>query len=167
MTQNVQDMILGVYHGHPCRQGWPCPPSLASGTLNILQVPPFLTSPPPSWHTSNKDIATKFSGYLSGSRIWSSMTSRMTMSSKYLIRNPQRPLSPPFLTPPYLTHFQWRYQPEIFKLSSWGQNMILHAIKDGLMPSKSPVWNPQCPPRPPTVLKWVVFYLICTFVCDK
>ena len=115
MKWKFQDMILGVYQGHPCCQGWPCPPSLRSGTLNVLQVPPFLTPlldtllieistrnfqgillgvkkhnswrqeqpcppclrsgtlnvlqvppflTPPSWHTSNWDINTKFSGYL-------------------------------------------------------------------------------------------------------
>ena len=62
MTQSLQDMILGVSQGHPCHQQWPCPPSVPSGTLNVLQVPPFLT--PPSWPSSNWDINTKFSGYL-------------------------------------------------------------------------------------------------------
>ena len=38
----------------PWQQGWPCPPSLRTGTLNILQVPPCLTTH--SWHTSDKDI---------------------------------------------------------------------------------------------------------------
>ena len=93
-------MFLGVYIGHPCCQGWLCCPCLQSGTLNILQVPPFLT--PPSWHTSNKDINTKFSGYLSWARIWSPMTSRMTMSSMSLIRTPQCPPTPPhFLDHPF------------------------------------------------------------------
>ena len=39
MSRNLQDLILGVYQGHPCHQGWPCPPSLPSGTLKVLQVP--------------------------------------------------------------------------------------------------------------------------------
>ena len=47
MTQNLQDMILGVPQGHPWCQEWPCPPCLQSGILNILEVPPswppFLT----------------------------------------------------------------------------------------------------------------------------
>ena len=47
MTRNFQDMIIGVYQGHPCRQGRPCPPSLLSGTLNVLQVPPVLDPPIP------------------------------------------------------------------------------------------------------------------------
>ena len=43
MTRNLQNMILGVPQGHPWCQGWPCPPCLRSGTLNVIQVPPFLT----------------------------------------------------------------------------------------------------------------------------
>ena len=62
MTWNFQDMILGVYQGHPCCQGWLCLPSLWSGTLNILQVPSFLN--PHSWHTSNKDINMLLSGFI-------------------------------------------------------------------------------------------------------
>ena len=42
-TQNFQGIFLGVKQHHPWHQWWPCPPSLRSGTLNILQVPPFLT----------------------------------------------------------------------------------------------------------------------------
>ena len=33
----------GVKNHHSGHQEWPCPPCLRSGTLNILQVPPFLT----------------------------------------------------------------------------------------------------------------------------
>ena len=61
-TRNFQGIFLRVDQGHPWCQEWPCPPSLWSGTLNVLQVPQFLI--PPSWHTSCKDINTKISGYL-------------------------------------------------------------------------------------------------------
>ena len=61
-TRNFQGIFLRVKKHHPWHHGWPFPPSLWSGTLNVLQVPPFLT--PHSWHTSNKDINTKLSGYL-------------------------------------------------------------------------------------------------------
>ena len=61
-TQNFQGIFLGVKKHHSWRQEWPCPPCLRSGTLNVLQVPPFLT--PPSWHTSNWVISMKFSGHL-------------------------------------------------------------------------------------------------------
>ena len=88
MTRNLQDMILGVPQGHSWCQGWPCPPCLWSGTPNVLQVPLFLT-PPPSWHTSNWDINTKFSGYLPWGKKTSFMTSGMTLSSKSLVRKPQ------------------------------------------------------------------------------
>ena len=57
---NFQSIFLGVKNHHSWRQEWPYPPCLRSGTLNVLQVPPFLT--PPSWHTSKWDITTKFSG---------------------------------------------------------------------------------------------------------
>ena len=50
-TRNFQGIFLRVKKHHPWHQGWPCPPSLQSGTLNVLQVPPLLT--PHSWHTSN------------------------------------------------------------------------------------------------------------------
>ena len=102
-TQNVQGVFLRVIKYHLWHQGWPCPPSLRSGTLNVLQVPPFLT--PPSWHTSDWDINTKFSGYLCWGEKTSFMTSGTTTSSKSPVRNPQRPPSTPLLDPPFLTHF--------------------------------------------------------------
>ena len=52
-----------------------------------------------SWHTSNKDINMKLSGYLPWGEIRSSMTSGMTMSSKSPVRNPQRPPSTPMNDP--------------------------------------------------------------------
>ena len=61
-TRNFQGIFLRVKQGHPGYQGWPCPPSFLSGTINVLQVPSFWT--PHSWHTSNKDINTKLSDYL-------------------------------------------------------------------------------------------------------
>ena len=36
LTWNFQDMILGVYQVHLWHQGWPCPPSLLSGTINVV-----------------------------------------------------------------------------------------------------------------------------------
>ena len=80
-------------------KGWPCPPGLRSGTLlNVLQVPPWRT--PHSWHTSKKDINTKLSGYHPLGQTRSSMTSRMTLSSKFLVRNPRHPPSTPMKDPP-------------------------------------------------------------------
>ena len=96
LTQNFQNMILGVYQVHPYGQVWPCPPSLRSGTLNFLQVPPFLT--PHSWHTSNKDINTKLSGYLSLGQTRSSMTFNSTL------RNHQCPSSTPIKERGFLIH---------------------------------------------------------------
>ena len=99
MPQNFQHMMLGVYPVHQERHGWPCHPGLRSGTFNVLQVTPFLT--PPSWHTSNWDINTKFSGYLPKDQIGSWKTSRMILSSKSPVRSPQRSPTPSFLTPHY------------------------------------------------------------------
>ena len=61
-----------------------------------LQVPSYLTRH--SLHTSNTDIHTKFSGHLSQGQTRSSMTSRMTQSSKSLAMNPQYPPSITFLS---------------------------------------------------------------------
>ena len=102
-TQNFQVIFLGVKEHHSWRQEWPCHQCLQSGTLNVLQVPPFLT--PPSWHTSNWDIHTKFSGYLPGGKKTSFMTSGMILSSMSPVRNPKCPRSIPLLDPPFLTHF--------------------------------------------------------------
>ena len=102
MTQNFQDMILGVYQGHPCCQGWPCPPSLPSGTLNVLHVPPFLT--PPLLDTLLIERATtNFQDIFHGVKNLF-MMSVMTMSSMFLVRNPQHPPST-LLDPTFLTHF--------------------------------------------------------------
>ena len=86
----------------------PCP---WSGSLNVLQVPP-------SWHTSNKDINTKFPGYLPFGKMRFSMTLGLTMPSKSLIRNPQGPPSTPSMDSPFLTQFQLRYQHQIYRVSS-------------------------------------------------
>ena len=54
----TQDMIIGVYQVHLWCQERPCPPSLLSGTLNVLQVPPLRTDG--SWHISNHAGMLKF-----------------------------------------------------------------------------------------------------------
>ena len=43
LTQNFQGIFFRVKYHHPWHQGWHCPLCLRSGTLNVLQVPPFLT----------------------------------------------------------------------------------------------------------------------------
>ena len=62
ITWNFQDMILGVYQGHPWCQGWPCSPYHWSGTLNAIQVHHLFTLH--SCHTFNLYINTKLSRYL-------------------------------------------------------------------------------------------------------
>ena len=90
LTQNFQGIFLGVKQGIPWHWRWSCHPCLLSGTLNVLQVPLWRT--PHCWHTSNKDINTKLSGYLQWGQTSSFMTSMMTLSSKYPFRNTQCPL---------------------------------------------------------------------------
>ena len=64
---------------------------------------PFLTLH--SWHTSNKDINMKLSGYHPMDQ--RSKTSRMTLSSKSLIRNPKFPLRNPNLDPQFFIKMSW------------------------------------------------------------
>ena len=115
---NFQEMILVVHHGHKEHQAWPHYPCVKSGTLDVVQLPPFLT--PHLGNTSNEDIKTKLSEYLPQGKIRSSMTTGMTMSCNSLVRNPQHTPSTPLLDTPFLTHFELRYQHEIFRVCSLG-----------------------------------------------
>ena len=60
-TWNLQGIFLWAKQSHPWHQGWPCPPSILSGTFNVLQVPPWRT--PQFWHTSNKDLKLRVSSF--------------------------------------------------------------------------------------------------------
>ena len=80
LTQNFQGIFLGVKQGNPWHQRWSCHPSILSETINVLKVPPQWT--PHSWHTSNEDINTKPSENIPWAHTRSSMTSRLTLSSK-------------------------------------------------------------------------------------
>ena len=102
-TQNFQGIFPWVKQSHPWYQVWTCPSSLLAGTLNIFQVLPWRT--PHSWHTSNKDITTKLSGYLSWGQTRSSMTSRMTLSSRSPVRNHHCPPSTLIKERGFLTHY--------------------------------------------------------------
>ena len=85
--------LLYIHEGHPCCQGLPCPPSLRSGTLNVLQVPPFLT---PLLDTLLIEISTQnFQGIFLGVNNYVLHVSGQepSTSSKY------PPSRPPFLTP--------------------------------------------------------------------
>ena len=53
----------------------------------------------------NQDNDTKFSGYDPWGLPSTSIRTRMIMSSKSLVRNPQGPPSTPILDPRFLTHF--------------------------------------------------------------
>ena len=91
-------------------------PSMSSNS------PPYC--PHPSWCTSNWDIKTKLSGYLPWGKIRSFMTSRMTISSKYPVRNPQCPTSTPMKDPPLLDTL-------IIKISTRNFQGIFLGVKQG------------------------------------
>ena len=143
MTQNIQDMILEVYQVDPWCQGLHCPPSLLSGTLIVLQVPPWRT--PHSWHTSNEDFNMKLSGYEPWGQPSTYMMPRVTLSSKSPVRNHQCPPSNP-IKDPHSWHSSnedsdtklSEYDPLGLRSTSMASRMILS--------SKFPVRNPQHPP---------------------
>ena len=76
----------------PWHQGWPNPPSIESGTINIPQV--WTLRMEGSWHTCNHARELKFATQVKNHILWWYMISRMTSSSKYPFKNHQ---SPPML----------------------------------------------------------------------
>ena len=72
-------------------------------SMSLVRIPRYHPSTPllepPSWHTSNCDINTTFSGYLPWGKRTSFMTSGMTLSSISPVRITQCPPSTSFLTP--------------------------------------------------------------------
>ena len=89
-TQNFQGIFVRVKQDHPWHQGWPCPPNLWSGTLNVLQVPPFMT---PILDTQNyQGIFLGFKGDHPWHQGWPCPPSLMSGIIKVL-------QVPPFLTP--------------------------------------------------------------------
>ena len=93
-----------TYHDGPWCQGWLHPPSIQSGTTNVLQVWTWRTGG--SWHTSNHARELKFGTQVKNHISWRSKMSRMTPSSKYPVRNHQRPPSMDFEDRGFLTHFE-------------------------------------------------------------
>ena len=57
-TRNFKGIFLWVKQNHPWHQGWPCPPSILSGTIIVLQVPSLRKEG--SWHTTNWARGLKF-----------------------------------------------------------------------------------------------------------
>ena len=92
-----------TYHDDPWCQGWLHPPSIQSGTINNLQV--WTSRTGGSWHTSNHARELKFGTQVKNYISWPSMMSRMAPSSKYSVRNHQRPPSMDFEDGGFLTHF--------------------------------------------------------------
>ena len=80
----------------------------------------FIMTSNPYISAKNQDNDTKPSGYDPLGLRRSSTRSRMTLSSKCPVRNPQCPPSTPLLDPPFLTHFWLGYQHKMFRVSSLG-----------------------------------------------
>ena len=103
ISANIEDIDTKLYIYDPC------PPSLLSGTLNVTQVPTWRT--PLSWHTSNKDINMKLSGYLP----WGKKNIIHDVRNNHVLHvsgqepskssGQERPPSPPLFDPPFLKHF--------------------------------------------------------------
>ena len=152
MTQNLQDMILWIAQGHPWCQGWRCPPSLSPGTLNVLQVPPFLT--PPSWPSSSWHINAKFSGYLS----WGKNIIHDTRNDQFLHFSSQEPsLSSEYPTswPPLPYTLPIKISTQNFQGIFLRVKNILYDVRNdqvlhvsGNEPSMSSKYPPYWPPPP-------------------
>ena len=80
-----------TYHDDPWCQGWPHPPSIQSGTINVLQV--WTSRMGGSWHASDHAKELKFGTQIKNHISWWSMLSRMTQSSNYPVRNHLHPSS--------------------------------------------------------------------------
>ena len=91
-----------TYHDDPWCQEWPHPPSIQSGTFNVLQV---WIEDMGSWHTSIHAREFKFGTQVKNNKSWRSMISRMTPTSKYPVRNHQRPPCMNFEDRGFLTLF--------------------------------------------------------------
>ena len=75
-SRNLAHKSRITYHENPWCQEWPHPPSIQSGTLNILQVWTLRTGG--SWHTSNQARELKFGTQVKNHISWLSMMSRMS-----------------------------------------------------------------------------------------
>ena len=92
-SRNLAHKSWITYCDYPWCQEWPHPPSIQSGTINILQVcvwtsedGGFLTHSP---HAREPELGTQVNNHISG---WY-MMSRTTPSSKHPVSNPQHPPS--------------------------------------------------------------------------
>ena len=91
-----------TYHDDPWCQEWPHPPSLKSGTINILQV--WSLRMGGSWYTSNHVRELKLGTQVKNHISWWSMMSRITPSSKTPVKNHQCPPGKDFEDGGFLTH---------------------------------------------------------------
>ena len=89
-------------HDNPWCQGWPFPPSLQSGTINILQVWTSRFGKVLDKHHARE---LKFGTLVKNHISWQSIMSRMTPSSKSPVRNRQHPSSMDFKDERFMTHF--------------------------------------------------------------
>ena len=103
MPQNFQDIIFGLYKVHQKRHGRPIVPYPCSyPCLYPVCTPEFSNA---YISADNEDNTSKLPGYDPWDLQTTSIMSRMTLSSKSPIRQPQCPPSTPFLDPPFLIHF--------------------------------------------------------------
>ena len=119
MPQNFQDMILEVYTVHQECHIWPCHPLLLSGSLNVLQVPPFMT--PPSWHTSNLDINMKIFGMLLNIREHHSWHQEWPGHQFLWSGTLNVSQVPTFLTPPSWQTSNWDINTKFSGYLPWGK----------------------------------------------
>ena len=140
---NVQGTFLWVSKHHIWWQGCICHPHLLSGTLNVLQVPSFLT--PSSRHNCNWDINMKLSGFLS----WCN-TKHHSWCQKWPC-HPCLPLGtlnvlvPPFLTPNSWQTSYWDINMKFSGYLPWGKKTSFMTSGTTLS-SMSLVRNPHYPP---------------------
>ena len=92
-----------IYHEDSWCKRCTHPPRTFLGTINFLQV--WTLRMEGSWHTSNHARELKFGTKWLSHITWGCRRSKMTLSSKYLVRNLQRPLSMDFKDEEFLTHF--------------------------------------------------------------
>ena len=132
-----------TYHDNPLCQELPHPPSIQSGTLNVLHV--WTSRTGGSWHTYIHARELKFGTQVMNHISWQSMMSRMNPSSKYPFRNHQ---PPPSMTSRKRGSWHTSIHARDLKFGTQVKNhMSWQSMMSRMTPSsKYPVRNPQHPP---------------------
>ena len=95
-----------------------------------LLDPSFLMVTHPYISAEKKDNDTKLSAYDPFNIPSTSITSMMTLSKKYPVRNHQHPPSIPILDNSFLTPFYFTYQRKTFSVCFFRSYKFIHDIKD-------------------------------------